>query len=287
MNLKDALKGKLSPEEIESLGRSFEVIGDIGIIEPTGSLCMKKHEIAQALVSVQKHVKVVLMKTADVSGTYRLPQYEVIYEDKNRDFSWVPEVFRPKSATETVHREHGCRFRIDPTKAYFSGKMATERGRISGMVRDGENILCLFAGIGPFPVVVAKSKNVNITAIEINPDAVALFRENITLNKLTGKINIIEGDVGKILPQISKSFDRIMMPAPKNAADYLEETLKKAKKGAVIHLYTFLGEEELQSIGKNIAERCKKAGKAVKILHTRKCGNIGPYHYRVVIDFRV
>ena len=77
------------------------------------------------------------------------------------------------------------------------------------------------------------------------------------------------------------------MPAPKNAADYLEETLKKAKKGAIIHLYTFLSKEELQSIGKNIAGRCKKAGKAVKILHTRKCGNIGPYHYRVVIDFRI
>jgi len=145
------MKDRLSEVEIEVLNRSFEVIGDIGIIELDDRLLAKKYEIAKTLANVQKSIKVVLRKTEDVSGKYRVPEYEILYRDNDRDFSWVPKDFRPKNITETVHREHGCRFKIDPAKAYFSGKLSGERERILKQVKDKEKILCLFAGVGPFP----------------------------------------------------------------------------------------------------------------------------------------
>ncbi len=287
MNLKDKLSATLSGDEIDALDRSFEVIGDIGIIEPQESLVKWKHEIAKALVSIQNHLKVVLMKTGDVSGKFRVPEYEVVYESKNRDFSWVPKGFRPSKPTQTVHREHGCRFKIDPTSAYFSSKLAHERGRIRDLVCDGERILCLFAGVGPFAIVTARSKDVKVTGVEINPDAVSFFRENIILNKVTDKVDILLGDVSDVLSKIDGKFDRIMMPAPKNACDFLEPALKKTKIGTIVHLYCFLSEEEVSTAAQMISDRCKNAGYNVEILLVRKCGNIGPYHYRIVIDFKV
>ncbi|MFH1127448.1 MAG: class I SAM-dependent methyltransferase family protein [archaeon] len=287
MNLKDALSEKLSSDEIDALNRSFEVIGDIGIIELDEKLLSKKKDIAKALVLVQRNIKVVLLKTDDVSGRYRVPKFEVIFESKDRDFSWVPKGFRPVKATETVHREHGCRFKIDPTTAYFSSKLAGERERIREQVKDGERILCLFAGVGPFPIVVARAKDVSITAVEINPDAVASFKENAVMNKVDDKIDIVLGDAGEVLGAIDGTFDRIMMPAPKNAADFLEGALALSKKGTIVHLYTFLAEEEIEGVGEVVSSRCMKAGVKVKILLVRKCGNIGPYHYRVVVDFLV
>ena len=287
MNLRQALKDKLSEEEIEVLNRSFEVIGDIGIIELADKLLAKKQEIAHALAHVQKSIRVVLRKTEDVGGKYRVPEYEIIYRDDDRDFSWVPKDLRPKIITETVHREHGCRFKIDPTKAYFSGKLSGERDRIRQQVKDNEKILCLFAGVGPFPIVIAKSKDVLITAVEINPKAVAYFRENILINKVSEKIDIIEGDAGTVLPTIKGKFDRILMPAPKNASDFLEDVLNNAKKGTIVHLYTFAPEEEIDLVGKKVEERCKLAGKNIKVQLVKRCGNIGPYHYRVVVDFKV
>ncbi len=287
MNLKDALSGKLSSDEIDDVGRSFEVIGDIGIIELDEALVPKKREIAEALVSVQKHLKVVLMKTGDVCGKFRVPEYEVVYESKDRNFSWVPKGFRPSRATETVHREHGCRFKVDPACAYFSSKLASERGRIRDMVQDGERILCLFAGVGPFAIVAARGHDVRIVGVEVNPAAVAFFRENVAMNKVSDKVDVILGDVGEVLSDVCGTFERIMMPAPKNACDYLEDALGKAKIGAFVHFYCFLSEEEIEGAAEMISLRCRKAGYRVEVLLVRKCGNIGPYHYRVVVDFKV
>ena len=139
------------------------------------------------------------MKTGDVSGKFRVPEFEVVYESKDRDFSWVPKGFRPLKATETVHREHGCRFKVDPARAYFSSKLATERGRIRDMVQDGERILCLFAGVGPFAIVAARSRDVKVVGVEVNPDAVAFFRENVLLNKVEDKVEVVLGDAGEVL----------------------------------------------------------------------------------------
>ena len=63
--------------------------------------------------------------------------------------------------------------------------------------------------------------------------------------------------------------------------------LTKAKKGAVIHLYTFAPIEEIDSLGKKIKARCLAAKKNVKILEVRKAGEIGAYTYRVSVEIKV
>ncbi len=286
MNLKQALAGKLTEEELKLLPRAFEVVGDIAIFEIPEELDARKKVIAEALVSVQKNVRVVLNKTGEVEGIFRVPNMEVI-ASKPREFVGIPKKFVPKALTETVHCESGCRYKIDVSRAYFSARLSGEREKITSQVKKGEKILCMFAGVGPFAILPAKKKNVKVTAIEINPDAVKYLRENIEMNKVADKVEALLGDVAEALPKLKKKFDRIIMPAPKNAADFLELALTKAKKGAIIHLYTFAQVEEIGALGEKIKARCRAAKKKVEILGVRKAGEIGAYNYRIAVDIKL
>ncbi len=268
MNLKEVLKDKLTKEELKHVKRSFEIIGDIAIIEIPEELEDKKHVIAEALTEINKHIKVVIRKTGELSGEYRTGKYELLTGNR----------------TETIYTESGCRFKLDPTKVYFSEKLGTERQKIAEQVKDNESILCMFAGIGPFPIIIARKKDVKIHAVEINPTAVKYFKENVKLNKVADKIEIFKGDVDFVVPKINKKFDRILMPAPKNAEDFLDLALDCVKKNGTINYYTFAGEENFKTLRKDIREKCKKK---VKITDIRKCGSFAPGVFRVAVDFRV
>ena len=242
-------------------------------------------------MQLNKNVKVVLNKVEDVSGKYRVPRYEVIAAKQNeRNFSHIKKEFRPTKITETVHTEHGCKFLLDVSKVYFSARLSFERKRIAEMVRDGERVLVMFAGVGPFAIVIAKNANpAEVVGVELNPHAVEYFRKNVALNKVEDKVKVVEGDVAEIVPKLQYQFDRIVMPAPKDAPDYLEVALEKIKEGGMIHLYTFASEEEIESkdVVKRVEERCKKAGKKAEVVFFRKCGAVAPYHYRVVLDLKI
>lgn len=286
MDFRQYLKGKIPDADLALVPRAFEIVGDIAVLELPKEISKHKNAISDALLNTQKNVRVVLLKTEDVGGKYRVPEYNVLAH-RERDFSHTPKWARPEELTETIHNESGARYRIDLAKAYFTSKLSGERVRIAEMVKNRESILVLFAGVGPFAISIAKKRDVKITAIEINPDAVKMFEDNVLLNKAEGKIKVLEGDVGKLLPKLKGKFDRIVMPAPKNAADFLEIALAKAKKGGIVHLYTFAEIEELETLGEKIKQRCLIAKKKVKILDVKKAGEIGPYKYRVAVDIKI
>ncbi len=285
MHFKELLKNKLPEKDLELIQRAFEVVGDIAIIEPDDAQKYAK-DIANAILRAQKNVRVVLLKTGDVKGKYRIPKYKVLAH-KERTFSNAPKWAEPQIRTETIHTESGCRLKLDLAKTYFSSKLSGERERIAGLVKDSENILVMFAGAGPFPVAIAKKKDVKITAVEINPDAVLMFRDNVKLNRVEDKIRVLEGDVAKTVPLLEERFDRIVMPAPKDAPAFLGLALSKIKAGGTIHIYSFAGEEETENLKKKVLKECKTAGKKCKIILARKCGNIGVRQYRIVIDLLV
>ena len=78
--------------------------------------------------------------------------------------------------------------KLDVKKVYFSPRLATERKRVADLVSDGEEILDMFAGVGPFPFVIAKEKSVDITAVDINEVAIQYLNENIKINKVKEKL---------------------------------------------------------------------------------------------------
>ncbi|MEM2458490.1 MAG: class I SAM-dependent methyltransferase family protein, partial [Archaeoglobaceae archaeon] len=82
MSLKEMLRDKLSEEELKILRRSFEIIGDIAIIEIPDELISKKELIADAILKKHRHLKTILRKVGEVNGVFRVAKYEKIYGEE-------------------------------------------------------------------------------------------------------------------------------------------------------------------------------------------------------------
>ncbi|MCS7143832.1 MAG: class I SAM-dependent methyltransferase family protein [Archaeoglobaceae archaeon] len=267
MSLKEMLRDKLNEEELKILRRSFEIIGNIAIIEIPEELISKKELIVEAMIKKHKHIKTILRKVGEVDGIFRVARYEKIYGEE----------------TETMAKEHGCRFLVDPTKVYFSSKLSTERERIARLVKEGERVLVMFAGVGPYAIVIAKlSKAEEVVGVELNSIAVEYFRKNVQLNKVENVV-VIEGDVAEVVPKLGK-FDRILMPAPYSAENFVWLLKGRLKIGGVAHYYTFESENYENLLSKKVEEIFLQNGMRVRATFMRRCGNFAPYVNRYVVD---
>jgi len=108
----------------------------------------------------------------------------------------------------------------------------------------------------------------------------------VKLNKLTN-IELHKGDAGKIVPKLKKKFDRILMPLPKSAEDFLDLALGASRKGTIIHFYDFLHIDEFGKATDKIKSACSRKRSRCRILRTVKCGQHAPRVFRVCVDFKV
>ncbi len=214
--LKQALKNVLSESEINDVFSSFDIIGDIVIIKIPDSMSAKRQLIADAILSKVKPVKSVFMQSSPVQGDFRVRGVEYI-AGENR--------------TLTIYKEHNCRFKVDVSKVYFSPRLSTERERIAALVNDGEVIVNMFAGICTFSIIIAKKHKCKIYSIDVNPDAYSLCAENVKLNKVTESVVPLLGDAKDIITnELKGKADRVLMPLPERAKEYLEYAVMALKE---------------------------------------------------------
>lgn len=255
--------------KIKSVG--FEVIGDIAIIEKAS----KKD--ALEVLKKNKRIKTVFGKKSARSGVFRTRKLVWLLGEKNH---------------VTIHVENGCRFFVDVKKDYFSSRLSFERERIAGLVKKNENVLVLFAGVGPFAVLCAK-RGANVIAVELNPHAFEYLKKNVDLNKVD--VKCVLGDALKEVKKFGGWADRILLPLPFGSDDVLSIVLKNSKKGSVIHFYTHSSfrNESKKKIKpfKDVMERIKKVCKKEKVkcgvLFKRVVGGYSPNVRRVVVDIKV
>ena len=268
-NFAEILEDELTPEEIENLKTSFDTIGDIVILEIPDELQDKKQLIGDAAYKFTKR-KAIYMKKSAIKGTIRV-----------RDLEFLSGV----DDSLTIHKEHGVRLKLDVREVYFSPRLATERKRVMESVKDGEKILDMFCGIGPFPIVIARNKDVDITAVDINESAIKYLDENIKLNKLKGNIESYCGDVREVSKGFKTKFDRIIMNLPSLAYSFLDVAIDLIEDDGIINYYEFSDSYE-QGI-KRLNEAANSAGKKVEILNTRKVKSISPDEWHVSIDAKI
>ena len=268
-NFAEILEDELTSEEIENLKTSFDTIGDIVILEIPDELQDKKQLIGDAAYKFTKR-KAIYMKKSAIKGTIRV-----------RDLEFLSGV----DDSLTIHKEHGVRLKLDVREVYFSPRLATERKRVMESVKDGEKILDMFCGIGPFPIVIARNKDVDITAVDINESAIKYLDENIKLNKLKGNIESYCGDVREVSKGFKTKFDRIIMNLPGLAYSFLDVAIDLIEDDGIINYYEFSDSYE-QGI-KRLNEAASSAGKKVEILNTRKVKSISPDEWHVSIDAKI
>ncbi len=272
--LREELGGKLSAAEAAELVASFDIVGDIAVLEIPPALSAKEKLIASLVMKNHHNIRTVAKKTGGTAGEFRIRPVKVIAGEQR---------------TSTIYREGGCDFELDLNKTYFSSRLGTERTRIASLVKKNECVLVPFAGVGPFAIRMAKAvPSATIVGIELNPDAAEYFAANVIRNKC-GNVSLICGDVSKLLPGNYKAWaDRIAMPLPKDAREFLANAMPCLKKGAILHYYAF---GDAISPYKKAESEVKKAaslfGRKARILFRRIVRPYSKTTVQVVVDAEI
>ncbi len=225
---------KVLPQKIfNRASRAYEQIGDVAIITIFPEMLPYQEKIAESLLETNKGLRLVIKKTDKHSGKKRTQNYEIL---------------KGKGSTETTHLENGVKINLDINKVYFSARTANERKRVASLIKNNENVLVLFSGCAPYPLVISKNSLAQkIICIDNNPDAHEYARINIQKNN-ADNIKAILGDVEKEIKNLKKEFDRIIMPHPTEADYYFADALKVLRKNGIIHLYLFSKKEKINMV---------------------------------------
>jgi tRNA (guanine37-N1)-methyltransferase len=273
----DFLGDKLPNNLLALVPRAIDFVGDIAIVEIPPELSSYKKQIGEALLNVHKQTSTVLAKSGAVEGVYRLRDFEVIAGAKK---------------TVTVYREYGCVYHVDVAKAYFSPRLSTEHNRVTSTVKTGETVVDLFAGVGPFAIPIAKKhKNVQVYAIDVNPDAVTLLKRNVAVNRAEKQVVPILGDARQVVKeQLSGKADHVIMNLPETALEFVDVACEALKpEGGILHYYSFeKNSEPLKTATSRLTEAVKKNNRQVKnILLAKTVREVAPYSWQVIVDTEI
>jgi tRNA (guanine37-N1)-methyltransferase len=276
--LKNVLAGVLLAEEAAQVYSAFDQVGDIVIIKIPDKLGSKKQVIAEAILANVKTAKAVFAQVSAVKGDFRI-----------RDLEFVAG----ENRTVTEYREHGCRFKVDVARTYFSPRLSTERQRIAGLVQDNEIVINMFAGVGTYSIVIAKAvKTCKVYSIDSNPVANELCIENARLNKVAERVVPICADATEAIksqPLIDVA-DRVLMPLPERAKEFVEPAVLALKEQGIVHYFAHVkadGKREAREAGAKDAEDAFSQHCSYKILETTVVREVGPRIYQIVTDLQV
>jgi len=275
-NLKKALVDKLKPNQIQQLYKSYDLIGDIAVLRVPKSLTGYSELIAKTVMDTHREVKSVWRQTGSVSGDYRLRNLQFVLG---------------KKTTQTLYKEHGCVYKTDLQKTYFSPRLSFERLRIAKLVKKAETIVNMFAGVGCYSIAIAKhSDPKTVYSIDVNPLAFKYLVENVRLNKTEKTVAPLQGDAKTIIEnKLQNVADRVLMPLPELAYNYLNCAVLALKpEGGWIHLYDFVyakkNENPVKNVENKVSENLSRLCKGFSVNFGRVVRPIGPRWYQVVLD---
>lgn len=264
--------------------RAYDIFGNIALVKFSRETSAgAKKKFAEKIMKGNNSVRTVLEKTGKFKGRLRKQETKYIAGEKTK---------------EVLYRENGCVFRFNIDKTYFSPRLSNERKEIAEKIKGGD-VLVMFAGVGPYSVVIAKnSKAKMVFSNEINREANEYGKQNIEMNKLKGKVILLNGDIQNVATKVKrglrinnesvqKFFDVIVMPRPQLKETFLDEAFKLSKKGTRIFYYDFCKDDEMEMIVNKIRKEAEKHKRKIKILKVKPAGEIAPYKIRVRVDFKV
>lgn len=276
-DLTESLSGKIPDELLPKLPHSFDIIGDISIVEFPQELTPFSSAIGNAILDIDSHLRLVLRKSGETKGIFRTRGFEAI---------------AGSGSTETVHREFSCLYRLDVAKVYFNPRLSSERMRVARQIRANELVLDMFAGVGPYSILIAKTqRDSKAFSIDINPDAFRYLNENILLNRVADRVVPLFGDARHLVEgRLRGIADRVIMNLPSESYKFLDVAVQALKQeGGVINYYSFASRRD------SITEIKGKVRSAIES-QARTVGSFGfadvikevaPNRVQVGLDIRV
>ncbi len=275
--LTQVLQDKLPPDLVAAVPQAFDVIGNIVVIDIPHKLEPYQNLVGEAILQTQKNVKTVLAKAGDISGVFRV-----------RDYTFIAGEHK----TQTVHREFGCQYHVDVAKAYFSPRLGHEHMRVAEQVQAGEVVADLFAGVGPFSVLIGKKcAEAKVYAVDLNPDAVELLKVNVCANRVDGNVFPFCADAREIAAgKLNGVADRVIMNLPETAIDFVDAACNAIKSsGGVVHFYGFVRQPDtVGNLKERFAAEVERCGRKVEAyLVARSIRETAPFESQIVLDSKI
>ncbi len=258
------------PSQLHSLlPSSFDVVGSIALIKIPPELTSYAARIGEAMLAANPHLTTIC-QIEPVSGELRIRGCRVIAGEQT---------------TVTTYREYGVLLRVDVGSVYFSPRLSSERRRVADLVKDGERVADLFAGAAPFSILIAKYAHPKIVyAIDKNPAAVEYALQNVRINQVADRVEVILGDARDAHRLIREKGDRIIMNLPFAAHEFFSSALSVAADRCVLHYYDILREDEVEARWQQLVATADAAGFSVEKEPVRRIKSYSAREFYIGID---
>jgi tRNA wybutosine-synthesizing protein 2 len=248
--------------------RGWELLGDILVVCLPLETEEEKREVGRRLLQFFPQAKAVVNRKG-IIHTFREPRVELLCGID----------------TETVHKENGCRFRMDVARVMFSAGNLEERRRMAYISDKKEVVLDMFAGIGQFTIPIARhSKPKKVIAIEKNPVALRYLWDNIKLNGLSN-VEVLLGDCREKSP--TGKVDRVVMGYIFDTHIFLPHALNALRDGGVIHYHSLVKRGDEAREKTFLHHLVTTLGYAATRIKRRKVKSYSPRYHHMVFDIEV
>ncbi|XP_073466955.1 tRNA (guanine(37)-N(1))-methyltransferase isoform X2 [Aquarana catesbeiana] len=270
---------------------SFSRIGHIAHMNLRDHQLPYKNLIGQVILDKNPGITSVVNKTNMIDSTYRNFQMEVLAGEENMI---------------TKVKENGIAYEFDFSKVYWNSRLGTEHDRITGLLKSGDLVFDVFAGVGPFAIPAAK-KNCVVYANDLNPESYKWLLHNCKLNKVDKKVHAFNVDgrefittvIKKELSDNIKSFTterknhlHIVMNLPGMAVEFLDAfrhllDMEHCSEAILptVHCYGFSKDDNPE---KDIRERAEEyLGAALESCSVHLVRNVAPNKEMMCISFKL
>ena len=259
------------PDRLRSLlPTSLDVIGAIAILRLPDELRDSERDIGEAILKWNPKLRTVAVDEG-VGGEFRVRGLRVAAGDPS---------------FETVHTEYGLRYAVDVSKVYFSPRLGSERMRVAEQIRPAETVVDLFAGAGPYAILIARRREPRVVyAVDSNEVAVRYLIKNVRTNR-AWRVEPHLADARSVLAKVG-AVDRIVMDLPHTAHEFLIDAFRAVRPGGMIHYYAILSLAEAQGHREEIQVLARDAKRHAEIAATREVRGYSPVKKHWAYDLRV
>ena len=278
-NWLDHLSKQIKKVELEKYRdywpNSHEFIGDMMIVKIDEIISKFTEQIATAKLKAHQHIRLVLNDNG-VKGEYRIRELSPIGYRKGNNIT--TRKLKPTINTKVIVKESGQEIICDPTKAYFSTKLQTERlethilaKKLSKILKRSISVCDPFCGVGPALAPLLREENLveNVLACDLNPQAITFLFENLTkwdkrkypnspkkISKLYQDRIVGCEDATNLVsnPDFLGIWDLLILNIPHRALEFLPKLIPLLRKNSptLIRGRVIVPESEIQSTNKKL-----------------------------------
>ncbi|XP_061699014.1 tRNA (guanine(37)-N1)-methyltransferase isoform X2 [Syngnathoides biaculeatus] len=157
---------------------AFSRVGHIAHMNLRDHQLPYRNLIGRVIMDKNPGVTCVVNKTNVIDSTYRNFKMEVLAGEENM----VAKV-----------KENGMTYEFDFSRVYWNPRLSTEHQRVVELVKSGDTVFDVFAGVGPFAIPAARL-GATVFANDLNPESYRWLQHNSRVNKVEGKVKTFNLD---------------------------------------------------------------------------------------------